>query len=194
MAWEAIGKSSVAALAGTNAETLRDEWYDMAVALIGHFAGIYNIGTSEVVVDEIDGTGVTSIKVTKPPIGTLTSVEIDDVLIDSGYYTHTDSYVILKDDIITNVYGLSRYFTEGTKNVKITYTSGRLVDYRVALVISLIIKELANLKTSEGAESRLQFFAPGRSLATQAPLLEYGLHGKIKGIIDTLLPTRFKAG
>lgn len=193
MAWEAVSKENVAALSGIRTTALRDEWYDFAVGLIGKIAGIYNIGTPIAVVEIKDGNGSSVMQVDKPPISAVEKVVVDGVTMSSALVKYSGSSVYLSDSGVGYQYTtnprIGNYiFSKGIRNVEITYTSGTLVsDEAYALAVSLVVKEFANLATAEGSDSRLQFYKPGQSGRTEKPLYEWGLHGKIKGIIISLL-------
>lgn len=195
MAWEAVSKAEVARISGTKEDNIHDEWYDWAVGLIKRHSRIHNIGTdAEVVVtEERDGNDTRRILVNKPPIISVTSVTIDGYTVSSDYYTHDSVSIVLTDNLPTNPHLATERFANGAKNVTLVYTSGG-VDSAVSAAIALIIKEFSGLERSEGAEARLQFYQVGKNRATEAPLVEWGVHGKIVGIIKSFLGVKFKAG
>jgi len=195
MAWEAVSKIEVGKLSGTRVEDLRDLWYDAAVALIAQKASVHNTANLTAIVDVLDGNGLSRIPIRRPPISSITSVTVDDVVLDSAKYTSDGSYVVLVDGFYINPYLQGDTFPSGTKNVSISYTSGSASDYAVALAIAMIIKEMANITTSEGAESRLQFSGVDR---TSAQAFRYGRSGpgmaqRINEIIENLLGYRMRA-
>lgn len=196
MAWEAISKAEVAKLSGTREADLSDTWYDQAVGLIETHKGIYNPGLSVTVTDVLDGDNTSRIRVRRPPIESVTSLYVDNYLISANSYVFSDGVISLIDNYSGNPYVFDKIFPAGKKNVTVTYVSGGgplSVSGAVSLTIALIIKELANLHSQEGAESRLMSYRPGKSVATEDPIHEWGTHGKIKGIIEALLGVRMRA-
>lgn len=196
MAWEAVSKVEVAKLAGINTTELQDWWYNVAVDLIARHTRYTNIGTLVSVTEVRDGNDAARIAVAKPPIYSVTSVSVNGTVYSSDTYTF-DSVSISFKNLLSDYTGYDRsfVFTRGTKNVVIAYTSGSIVvDQSVALAIALIIKELANTSSGEGAESRIQYYRPGESAATEAPLTQWGIHGKIVGVVKTILGDKVKIG
>lgn len=193
MAWEAITKAQVATLCGVAASNLQDVWYDIAVDLIERHAGIYNIGKSVSVDEKLDGNGSTRIRVNNPPISSVSAVYIDDVFVESSRYTFNDTSIIAIESLAINPRAELYVFPKGAKNIRVVYTSGEQ-DYSVGITIALIVKELSGLKSMEGAEARIQTYRPGSSNATELPLTEWGVHGKIMGIISTLVGRKVRFG
>lgn len=194
MAWEAVSKEHVAPLSGIRTTDLKDEWYDFAVGTIEFHTGLYNLGTPVSVTETRNGNGMRRLAVEFPPIASLVSVSIDGSQVGSGYLANDTTTVYIKDGYGANPYLGSIKFNQGVQNVALSYVSGTaVIDQNYALTLAFIIKELANLTTAEGAEARVQFFKPGRSSATEDPLFEWGIHGKIKGIIEALMGVKFRA-
>lgn len=195
MAWEAITKEEVAKICGVNPASLRDEWYNMATSLIERHAGVFNPGKTVSVDEKQNGSGMSYQRVDQPPIASVAAVYVDGIILPSDRYINTDNSIVLVEDYISaNPYAvLPGIFPEGRKNVRIVYTSGNSSDYAVNMAIALIVKELSTLHSQEGAEARLMTFRPGESVATEEPLIQWGIHGKIKGIITTLVGRKFKA-
>jgi len=194
MAWEMISKEEVALLAGIKQSDLRDIWYNMATGIVGRIAGIWNVGAPTSITEVRDGRDLPRIDVHQPPISAVTSVTVDGYSVDSAYISYDTTSIVLSDSGYTgNPYADDQVITEGDKNVTLVYTSGTsTIDYSVALVVALIIKELANLHTMEGSEAVIQFYRPGQSAATEDPLIRWGIHGKIEGIIETFLGKKFR--
>lgn len=194
MAWEAISAEEVSKICGVSPGSLRDEWYEMAVSLIERQAGIHNPGKTTSIDERQNGSGFAYQKVLQPPIASVSAVYVDSILLPSDRYINTDTSIVLVDDFsAANPYVLGGAFPEGSKNIRIVYTSGTTLDHGVNMAIALIVKELSVLNTQEGAEARLMTFRPGESVATEEPLIQWGIHGKIRGIISTLIGKKFKA-
>jgi hypothetical protein len=193
MAWEAVTKDQVAPLAGIRSTDLKDEWYDFAVGTIEYHTGLYNLGSPVAVTEIRNGNGMSRISVKYPPIASLSSVTVDGSTLGSGYIAYDTTTIYTKEGTGLNPYLNSIRFNRGVQNIGLSYISGTaVIDQNYSLTLALVIKELANLTTAEGAEARVQFFKPGRSSATEDPLFEWGLHGKIKGIIEALMGVRFR--
>ncbi len=192
MAWEAVSVIEVAKISGTSVDTIRDVWYDWAVGIIGRISGIYNIGDIQTVTEVRDGNGMDRISVHKTPISSVTSVTVDGYAVGSGDYTFDDVSIVFEDTLPTNPHLATMKFNRGSKNITLVYESGAADDYAVGLTIALIVKEFSRIERSEGAEAHLQFYQVGKNRATEAPLTEWGLHGKIQGITKSLLGEKFK--
>ena len=192
MAWEAVSELEVAKICGTTVDTLRDIWYDWAVGIVERHSGIHNIGEITSVTEVRDGNGIDRITVNKPPISSITSVTVDGSTVSSGSYTFDDASIVFVSNNPTNPHLASMKFAEGAKNVTLVYLSGAADDYAVGLTIALIVKEFSRIERSEGAEAHLQFYQVGKNRATEAPLVEWGLHGKVIGITKSILGEKFK--
>jgi len=195
MAWEAATKVQVSDIAGVREADLQDWWYTSAVDLIAEKAGRYNIADVTAVVDVLDGNGLSRISVRQPPISSVTSVTISDVVISSNRYITDGAYVVLIDRVDVNPYLAGDTFPRGVKNVSISYVSGAAGDGAATLAVALIIQEIANVTKSEGAESRLQFSGVDRA---SAQAFRYGRSGpgmtqRIDKVIGDLLGKRIKA-
>jgi len=195
MAWEAVSKTEVSKLAGIREEDLRDLWYDAAVAVIAEKSGRHNIANLTAVVDTLDGNGLPRISVRRPPISSVTSVSMDDVVVSATKYTTDGAYVVLIDKFDVNPYFSGDVFVTGVKNISISYVSGAASDYVVSLAIALIIKEMANITTAEGAESRLQFSNVDRSSSQtfRNARSGVGVARRIDEILETVLGYKLRA-
>ena len=192
MAWEAVSENEVALICGTSVDTLRDIWYDWAVGIIERHTGVHNIGDIATITEERDGNGIDRITVNKPPIDSVTSVTVDGYVVSSGDYTFDNVSIVFEDTLPTNPHLATMKFNRGSKNVTLVYESGASENYAVGVTIALIVKEFSRLERSEGAEAHLQFYQVGKNRATEAPLTEWGLHGKVRGIARSLLGEKFK--
>lgn len=197
MAWEIVTKANVSSISGIKEASLQDWWYAAAVALVTRHANINNIGTLTSVTETKNGNGGSILLVNRPPISSVTSLYIDDVLVDPADYIYSGQYVTLltENDLLSTSLPVQKelIFDQGIGNVVITYVSGSAtIDNSVGLTIAFIVKELANLSTQEGADARLQFYQPAKSRASEEPLFEWGVHGKIMGIIKTFLGVKMK--
>lgn len=186
MAWELISKLEVSKLTGARETDLRDMWYDMAVGLIERLTGINHIGTTATIVEVSNGDGTGLLTVRKPPITSVSSIFVDGDLIPVESYTVYETYIQLKDNALFGS-GISDNFPKGKGNIQVTYVSGTSGDSSIKLTIALLVKELVNFALGEGAETKIQFYKPGKSNATEEPLIQWGVHGKMVGIVHSML-------
>lgn len=186
MAWELISKTEVSKITGARETDLRDMWYDMAVGLIERLTGINHLGTTALIVETANGDGTGLLTVRKPPITSVTSIHVDGSLVSPDSYVVYETYIQLKDNI---GFGnrISDVFPKASGNIQITYTSGTTGDHAIKLTIALLVKELVNFALGEGAETKIQFYRPGKSAATEEPLTQWGVHGKMVGIVHSIL-------
>jgi hypothetical protein len=186
MAWEAVSKEECAFLSGCSVDDIRDEWYKYIIGYIAKYGGYWNPGDPKPVTEVRNGHGGSVLKVSKPPILSVTSLGIDSRSVGSEYYIYDNSSIY----IASNSYNRfpSYTFARGIKNIAVSYISGtEEADGDVQLCIALCIKELANQATAEGANSRITMFKPNRADAIAEPLVEWGIHGKLKGIVQDII-------
>lgn len=187
MSWEIVTKAEAAKLAGARESDMRDEWYDMAIGAIERMTGVKNLGSTANVTETSNGDGTGLLLVRQPPIVSVTSLTNNGIAVDPDNYVVYTSFV----EIDPSSGGIDR-FDKGVGNVVIQYVSGTNGDQATKLAAVLIIKELASMSLGEGAESKIQFYKPGQSAATEEPLRQWGIHGKIAGIIKTLLGVKMR--
>jgi hypothetical protein len=185
MAWEIISKSTVAELIGVSSSILRDEWYDIAVALIERYTGRKNIASPRNIVESHYVWDTPIITVRNPPILQVGYIKIEGTLLPTNAYSWTQRQILFDSGKLN---------LHERRHVEVGYVSGTTdTDFAVGACIAFVVKELANMRTMEGAESLIQFYKPGRSTATEEPLREWGQHGKIKGIIEAFLGRKLNA-
>jgi hypothetical protein len=185
MAWEIISRATIANLIGVSETILEDDWYYMAVGLIERRTGIHNIASPLSVTEKHFVWDFPAITVKAHPILAITQVSLDGVVLESSEYTWNSRQVFLLSTVP---------FDNNRKIAEVVFSSGTVAsNYAMATCIAFVIKELTALRTMEGANTLIQFYRPGQSKATEQPLVEWGLHGKINGIIDSFLGKRFNA-
>jgi hypothetical protein len=189
MAWEAVSKEECAHLAGCNVDDIRDEWYGYVTGYIGKFGGYWNPANPKLITEVRSGHGGSLLKVSQPPIYSVSSLAIDARTISSDYYLFDRSAIYFQTN---SYYRFPMYsFSRGVKNITVSYISGTYEpEGDVQLCIALMIKELANQTTAEGANSRITMFKPNKADAIAEPLVEWGLHGKLKGIVMDIIGTK----
>lgn len=193
MSWEAVSKEDVQALSGVRESDLSDLWYDMAVAVLAYVCEVHHIANLTAVTDLVDGTGSSSVDVRQPPINSVTSVSINNIVVPSNRYTHGRNSVTLIDAISANPYLSSDVFERGTRNVSISYISGEVDNAIYSLAVALIIKEIAALKIGEAADARIQFGSTNRSDGKAISRKYVGVHTRVIEIARTLFAKKLRA-
>lgn len=189
MAWEAVTKAECAALAGCSEDDIIDEWYDYVVGYIAKYGNHWHPADPTPVTELRNGSGALRTHVSKPPVYSVESVTIDGSEIPAEYVAFDSAGIYL----ITRSYQtIPNYkFSRGVKNVELSYVSGTAeATGDVRMAIALMIKELVNQSTAEGANSRILMFKPNRADAIADPLVEWGIHGKLMGIVNDLVGKR----
>jgi len=119
MSWEIVSKAEVAELSGLNEADIRTLWYDMVVGILQENSQYELYSGSEVITDEThDGDGTNLLVVRRPPISSVSSLQIDDTAMTATSYRAYDNYIKLKWDEGNFA------FPVGIGNIKVTYTSG----------------------------------------------------------------------
>ena len=162
MAWTYCSKETVAAIARVDADILRDEWSDQVESLIADYEGFATIGSTTIITEEAhDGNGSNRIFVKKPPIVSVTSVQIGSIsptTLSSTAYKVYDQYVQLVNSSTTNIDSTRNAFPVGTQNVLITYVSGlAVVPSRIELCAAVMIGEFAKVYRTGGSDNSLKY-------------------------------------
>jgi len=162
MAWTYCSKETVAAIARVDADILRDEWSDQVESLIADYEGFATIGSTTIITEEAhDGNGSNRIFVKKPPIVSVTSVQIGSIsptTLSSTAYKVYDQYVQLVNSSTTNIDSTRNAFPVGTQNVLITYVSGlAVVPSRIELCAAVMIGEIAKVYRTGGSDNSLKY-------------------------------------
>lgn len=205
MAWEIVPKSQVSENIRIPVTSLQDIWYDAAIGLVERFSGIY-IGEAANYTEEGDGTGSIFYRPKVIPVNSVSSLSILGQTIPSYRYSVRWDGIWFKDQRVldTNPYstGFVYYssFPFGISNVDITYNAGGITnlpsEFKDALPMTLIlvIKEMSVLFRTEGSDQVLEKYRPDRSKVKDEVLQNYGIHGKIRGIIKSWLPPKMRVG
>jgi len=162
MAWTYCSKETVAAIARVDADILRDEWSDQVESLIADYEGFATIGSTTIITEEAhDGNGSNRIFVKKPPIVSVTSVQIGSIsptTLSSTAYKVYDQYIQLVNSSTTNIDSTRNAFPVGTQNVLITYVSGlAVVPGRIELCAAVMIGEFAKVYRTGGSDNSLKY-------------------------------------
>ena len=162
MAWTYCSKETVAAIARVGVDILRDEWSDQVENLIADHEGFSTIGSTTTITEEAhDGNGSNRIWVKRPPIVSVTSVQIGSIsptTLSSTAYKVYDQYVQLVNSSTTNIDSTRNAFPVGTQNVLITYVSGlAVVPSRIELCAAVMIGEIAKVYRTGGSDNSLKY-------------------------------------
>lgn len=203
MSWELADKEEVAEYCRTTQQFLRDEWYDSALGMVEDHTGWYSLTTPIDVDEYVSGNG-SAILVPKTPINSVTSVYVQGTLLPAVYY-----YVAWNGiEIVTyrpgEVYDVTvqlgyrlnwgEVFPDGLRNIRLVYNVGGMTSlpteyqYKFKLAMLMIIKELSTVPRNEGSDTMLNKYRPDRTMLPEEVLTSYGMHGKINGILNSVLP------
>jgi len=170
MAWTYCSKETVAAIARIDADILRDEWSDQVENLIADHEGFATIGSTTTITEEAhDGNGSNRIWVKRPPIVSVTSVQLGSIsptTLSSSAYKVYDQYIQLVNSNTTSLAeafdSTRNVFPPGTQNVLITYVSGlATVPARIELCAAVMIGEIAKVYRTGGADNSLKYRSQG---------------------------------
>lgn len=180
MAWVFCTKEDVMNLIPCTENELQDIWSDTVEQLIRDHLGKPSLGTYEVITDEYhNGTGISILKVRKPPIEAITSIIADDYSYPASDYVIFTNHVQLK-------YGA--VFPLGTMNVVVSYTAG---SYEISPTITLaavtMIAAMLNYKRRAGADGSIKWGNVDKTIGNKQPISDIGLVKHLKTIMVTLL-------
>ena len=182
MAWTLCDKQDVTSIHPILESELKDDWSNVVEALIRQHMGEPYLGLSQVITSEYyDGDGTYILRVKNPPIISVQSLYINDVLISSGDYVVFDSYIELRSEI----------FPEGVLNVKLSYTSGSIgVDDVVRLTAVAMIIAIINYRKRWGSDASLKWGDAEQKAGEQSPNYNVGLTSHLVTIMRRLLRRR----
>lgn len=205
MSWEIITKTQTADFARVTEAQLSDLWYDIALGMVERFTGWRSLSDAKTVAEYVDGSG-SSILIPNIPINTVTSVQVHGISLPSGYYYAAWNGIELRtyrpgEDFETTVWlervtSFGEIFPFGLKNIYVDYNYGGTAslpsEYLTAVKSALlqIIKELSTVPRTEGSDSMLKKYRPDRTMNPEEVLQNYGVHGKINGILLATLPKK----
>ena len=205
MSWEIITKEDAANFARITTAQLQDIWYDVALAAIENYTGWQSLTEAADISEYIDGPG-SSILVPRLPINTVSLLQIYGSSVPTSYYYVTWNGVEMRTYRPGETYETTVYFERvtsfgdvfpfGIRNIYITYNYGgigSLPNEYLGLVkdsLLQVIKEFSVVPRSEGSDTMLKKYRPDRTLQPEEILSNYGIHGKIKGILQATLPRR----
>lgn len=198
MAWEIVSDTDVANYVRFPVNNLRDAWYDQAIGIIEGFTG-WSLTEENNITEVLDGTGTSDLKPEKIPISSVTSINISGINIPTSYYYVTWSGIKLKShrdfsvQLSSGLYEIID-FPYGVANITIEYSCGgfnilpRKYQEAIKAATFMIIKEYTVIPRSEGSDQVMRTYRPDRTMLPEEVLMNYGTHGKIRGILNAMLP------
>lgn len=179
MAWTLCSKQDVQTISPLQLVELKDEWSEMVEGLIKQHLGQPYLGTSQVITDEYhSGDGSPILRVSKPPIISIESLQVEGATIQASDYVVFNSYVQLKYDVFTN----------GNLTVKISYTSGSTtVPQPVRLAATAMIVAIINYNRRFGADASVKWGQPEQKLGEDDPNKQMGLTSHLSTIMKRTL-------
>jgi hypothetical protein len=179
MAWQLCDKSDVIDIFPATESELLDSWSDMVEALIRQHLGEAYLGTSQAVVSEYhNGDGSSVLRVSKPPIISVSALRINDVALLATDYGVFEGIVQLRYET----------FPAGVLNVEVDYVSGSTaVDYTVRLAAASMIVAIINYRRRHGADASLKWSGGEQKTGEETPNQDLGLTSHLAGIMKQVL-------
>lgn len=192
--WKIITKEEASEFARVSINSIDDIIYDTTLGLIEVHTGWRNLDDPINTIKYAHGIG-SPILLLDAPINSITYIKIDGVTIDSSLYYADWNKVYMKnnsDRLSLNV------FPVGIGNIEVSYEQGGSEtlpeSYRQSLIATtlLCVKEMIAIPRNEGSDQVLKKYRPDRTMMPEETLKNYGVHGKIMGIIRANLPSRIR--
>lgn len=203
MSWEIITQTQAANFSRVQESQLDNVWYDIAIGAIESHTGWESLAQTQTIAEYLDGTGSNILK-TRLPLNSVSLVQVVGTTVPSSYYyagwygIEMRSYVpgdtFQTYMLLERLLAYENIFPMGLKNVYVEYNYGGISSlpnkYIAAIKSCLlqIIKEISTVPRTEGSDSMLKKYRPDRTLMPEEVLREYGVHGKIHGILAASLP------
>lgn len=188
--WTIVTKNDVAEYARINISNIDDSWYDIVLGIVENKTGWFSLENAVDVTETVHGNN-SPIMVVKAPINSITSIVANNSIISPSTYTFTWNKIYMKNKTDRSTLSV---FPPGIANIDITYNVGGTdslpPDYQENLRATLLLclKEFVAVPRNEGSDQMLKKYRPDRTMMPEEVLQSYGLHGKISGIIKSLLP------
>lgn len=192
--WNIVSRAEVANFARINEDNIDDIWYDTVLGIIETNTGWYSLEESMDVIDITHGHG-SPILYVKSPINSVAYLKVDGATVSSSLYYASWEKIYIKNNSDRTYLSVIK---PGIANVEISYNIGGITalpsNYQESLkaVLLLCIKELIAIPRNEGSDQTLRKYRPDRTMMPEETLKNYGVHGKINGIIRSQLPARTK--
>jgi len=179
MAWDLCSKDDVIAFHPVTVAELKDEWSKMVEAMIREYQGQPYLGTATQVTSELhNGDGTKLLIVRKPPIISVSALEINEVALTASDYVIFDNHIALK----------SQNFTDGWLNVSVSYLSGATdVSADVRLAAITMVVAIVNYRKRAGADSSIKWGRTEQYAGEESPNLDIGLPTHLNEIMKQVL-------
>ena len=180
MSWILCSKEDVQAITPVSEGELQTFWSDTVEALIRQHMRNPNLGTSEVIVEELhSGDGNTVLQVRKPPIISVQAVRVSGYAYTAADYAVFTNYIQMRNGIV---------FPKGTLNVETDYTSGEtVIPYVVKLTAAAMIVAIINYRGRMGADSSLKWGVGEKVAGEDTPNANIGLTSHLSTIMRRML-------
>lgn len=203
--WEIISKEEVSQFIRVPVLEISDLWYDLVISLIEDYTGWYSLDYAEDIIEDIDGDGSAFLR-TQIPINSVSTILLNGVGVPSSYYstkwhgvtlkTYISDTSIIDHEMFYNMYEFGFYFPIGLSNINVSYNAGGISSlparYRnkIRTALLLCIKELSIIPRNEGSDQMMREYVPRKQTNRGEVLKRFGVHGKIMGIIESILPPK----
>lgn len=156
MSWEIVTKAEVAELSGLSENDIRTTWYDMVIGILAEESQYDGYdGTTVITDEEHDGDGTALLLVSRPPIASVASLQIDDTAMTATGYRVYNNYIKLKWDAENMLFPV---FPVGVGNIKVSYTSGfSTVPADIKLAVLNAIEVIALHKQRGASTANLRY-------------------------------------
>ena len=179
MAWCLCSKQDVMAHYPVPESELKDQWSDEVDALIRQHLGMPHLGVPMDIVGEIhDGDGTHILPLNKPPVISVSRLDINEVPLIPNDYVVFPTYIALRAQV----------FPEGILNVEVDYRSGSTtVDHQVRLTAAAMIIAIYNFYKRMGSDASLKWASPDQKAGEESPSRYVGLTSHLNNIMKRLL-------
>lgn len=192
--WQIISKDAAAQYARMAIGSIDDLWYDTTLGIIETYCGWSNLEEAVDITETMHGNN-SPILIVKAPIVSVTSISVDGTIISPTLYKYNWNKIYMTNN--SDRTSLS-VFQRGIMNVVVSYRVGGISSlpehYQDALKATMLlcIKEMVAVPRNEGSDQTLRKYRPDRTMMPEETLKNYGIHGKIMGIVKAQLPGRIK--
>jgi hypothetical protein len=179
MAWELCSKEEVISIHHAPLDALPDLWSDVVEDLIRTHLGAEYYGTSQPIIAEThSGDNTNILLVRKPPIISVEELRVSAIALVSTGYVIFPNHVALR----------AQNFPEGTLNVQIDYTSGKLtVKPSVKMAAIAMIAAIMNYRGRYGADSSIKWGVGNQQVGEENPNIKVGLTSHLSVIMKRML-------
>lgn len=194
MSWVYTSKALVNANYQIPTADLTDAQCDWVEKLIDDRTRTTFTGVTTYTNEAHDGDGNGILTVDHPPIVSVTSLSVDDSVLDTSNYKVYDSWVQLVTTQMTDVSESlatdENIFPKGEQNVTITYVGGSAtVPKNVQLAATQMVATLALVTKREGSDASLKYSRVTRNDGDASTTTEtFGLQNSLLDIMKKYIP------